>query len=302
MRHWLSAHRKALRQALARLFVSPPTMLLSVLGIGIALALPAGGYQMLDPVAALGRGAAATPQLTVFLAVEADRATALAIEKRLRDRGDIAQTRFLAREDTLARMQQDTALADVIGALPQNPFPDAIVVSPADDSAADSLAALEQIAVAARQWRGVELVQIDSDWAQRLAAFVRLARTGLLLLAVLLGLGLIAITFNTIRLQVLTRQAEIDVSRLLGATDAFIRRPFLWHGALLGLLGGGVAWLIVAGALLWLQAPVAELAALYGLRIELAPPGARPSTLLLGSAVGLGWCGAALSIRQHLSE
>ncbi len=296
MRHWLTAHRKAARQALQRLFAAPLTMLLSILGIGVALALPAGGYQLLDRVAALGRGTAATPQLTVFLAVDAERKAALAIEKQLGERGDVAQTRLLAREDTLARMKQDGALADVIGALPKNPFPDAIVVTPADDG----VAAIEKIAAEARQWRGVELVQIDSDWAQRLAALVRLARTGLLLLAVLLGIGLVAITFNTIRLQVLTRQTEIEVSRLLGATDAFIRRPFLWHGALLGLLGGSVAWAIVAGALLWLQAPVAELAALYGLQIDLTLPGAKASALLFASALALGWFGAALSMRQHL--
>lgn len=296
MRHWFAAHRKAVRQALQRLFAAPLTMLLSVLGIGIALALPAGGYQLLDRVAALGRGTAATPQLTVFLATDAERKAALAIDKQLGERGDVARTRFLAREETLARMKRDDALADVIGALPQNPFPDAIVVTPADDS----LAAIEKIAAEARQWRGVEHVQIDSDWAQRLAAFVRLARTGLLLLAALLGIGLVAITFNTIRLQVLTRQAEIEVSRLLGATDAFIRRPFLWHGALLGLLGGGVAWAIVAGALLWLRAPVAELAALYGLQVDLALPGVQASALLLGCAIALGWFGAALSMRQHL--
>lgn len=293
---WLAAHRKALRQALHRLFVAPLTMLLSVLGIGVALALPAGGQQLLEQIAALGRSTTTTPQLTVFLTVDAERKLAQAIDKQLAERGDIARTRLLAREDTLARMKQDVALTDVIAALPRNPFPDAIVVTPADDSPA----AIEKIAAEARTWRGVEHVQIDSDWARRLAAFVRLARTGLLLLAVLLGIGLIAITFNTIRLQILTRQAEIEVSRLLGATDAFIRRPFLWHGALLGLLGGGVAWAIVAGAMLWLQAPVAELAALYALQIGLALPGAKASALLFGSAIGLGWFGAALSMRQHL--
>lgn len=294
--HWFAAHSKAARQALQRLFAAPLTLLLSVFGIGIALALPAGGYQLLDRVAALGRGTAATPQLTVFLTVDAERKVALAIEKQLGERGDVAQTRFIAREDTLARMRQDAALADVIGALPQNPFPDAIVVTPADDS----VAAIETIAATVRQWRGVEHVQIDSDWARRLAAFVRLARTGLLLLAVLLGIGLVAITFNTIRLQVLTRQAEIELSCLLGATDAFIRRPFLWHGVLLGLMGGSVAWAIVAAAMLWLQAPIAELAALYGLQIDLALPDAKTSALLLASAIALGGFGAALSLHQHL--
>lgn len=294
--NWLRSHNKALRFALRRLLAAPVNTLLSILGIGIALALPAGGHLLLDHVAALGRGTSATPQMTVFMAVDAERKAAQSVEARLKDRGDVARTQLLAREDTLARMKKADGLADAIAALPQNPFPDAIVVTPASDDPA----VLEKLAQEARGWRQVEHVQIDSDWAHRLAAFVRLAKNAVLLLATLLGIGLVSITFNTIRLQVLTRQAEVEVSRLLGATDAFIRRPFLWYGALLGLLGGMAAWLIVAGAVLWLRTPVAELAGLYGLDIALAIPAPASSALLLGTALLLGWLGAALSMRQHL--
>ncbi len=295
--NWLRNQWQACRLALARLATAPVNTLLSVLGIGIALALPAGGHLLLDHVAALGKGAAAAPQLTVFMSVEAERKAALDIEARLLGRSDVAQTELLEREATLKRMKASDGLADVIGALPKNPFPDAIVVTLADESPA----ALESLAAEARKWPRVEQVQIDADWAHRLAAFVRLARTGVLLLATLLGLGLITITFNTIRLQVLTRQTEVEVSRLLGATDAFIRRPFLWYGALLGLLGGVAAWLIVAGATLWLRLPVAELAQLYGLELMLAVPTAKNTGILFGAAAGLGWLGAALSMRQQLS-
>lgn len=294
--NWLAAHWRACRQALRRLVASPLNTLLAVLGIGIALALPAGGYLLLTQVATLAQGTAATPQLTVFLAADADRRTALAVEARLKGQSGVARTQLLAREDTLARMKTSEGLADVIGALPKNPFPDAIVVTPADDAPA----AIEQLATTVRQWREAEHVQVDAAWAHRLAAFVRLAETGVLLLATLLGIGLFAIVFNTIRLQVLTRQAEVVVSRLLGATDGFIRRPFLWHGGLLGCAGGMVAWLIVAGALLRLRLPVAELAQLYDLDLVLTLPTTIESTLLLGAATLLGWLGAALSMRQHL--
>jgi cell division transport system permease protein len=293
---WLASHGKAIRLAVARLAAAPLNTLLSVLGIGIALALPAGGQSLLDHVAALGRGAAATPQLTVFLAANAERKEALEIEARLKARAEVARTEFLEREATLARIKKSDGLGDAVDALPKNPFPDAIVVTTTDDNPA----ALEGLAAEARKWPRVEHVQVDADWARRLAAFVRLARTGVLLLATLLGLGLVTITFNTIRLQVLTRQAEVEVSRLLGATDAFIRRPFLWYGTLLGLLGGAAAWLIVAGATLWLRLPVAELAQLYGLDLMLALPAATASAALLGAAAFLGWLGAALSMRQHL--
>ncbi len=294
--NWLVAHGRAARLALVRLAAAPLNTLLAVLGIAIALALPAGGYELLSQVSALGSGTVATPQFTLFLKVDGERKATQAVVDRLKERGDIAKILILLREDTLARMKAAEGLADVIAALQKNPFPDAIVVTPADDSPA----AIEKLAAEARQWREVELVQIDAHWVRRFAALVNLARTGVLLLATLLGIGLVTITFNTIRLQVMTRQREVEVSWLLGATDGFIRRPFLWHGAQLGLLGGIVAWLIVAGATLWLQSPVAELAQLYGFSLSLQPPSVVDSFALLGVAGFLGWLGAALSMRQHL--
>jgi cell division transport system permease protein len=123
-----------------------------------------------------------------------------------------------------------------------------------------------------------------------------------LLLMLLLGAGLVAVTFNTIRLQVLSGRAEIEVSRLLGATDAFIRRPFQYHGALLGLLGGLVAWLLVAGTTLWLAAPVTEVASLYRSGFVLQPLSATDSLALLAGAAALGWLGASLSVRQHFTD
>lgn len=293
---WLSHQWKAFRLALARLVAAPLGTGLSVMGIGIALALPAGGLLLLDHVAALGRGAAATPQLTVFMTVAADRQAGRDIEARLKSRTEVSRTDFLEREATLARMKTSAGLGDVIAALPANPFPDAIVATLADDRPA----VLESLAAEVRKWPRVEHVQSDADWAQRLAAFVRLARNGLLLLACLLGVGLVTITFNTIRMQVLTCRAEIELSRLLGATNAFIRRPFLWYGTLLGLAGGGAAWLIIAGAVLWLRLPVAELAQLYGFDLTLAPPEPAQTGMLLGLAALLGWFGAALSLRQQL--
>jgi cell division transport system permease protein len=273
-----------------------------MLGIGIALALPAAGYVLLGHVTTLAQGSTgfkATPQITVFLPVDTERKAALAIAAQLKAEPAVAHTQLLAREDTLARMQASGGLADAIGALPKNPFPDAIVITPADDAPAaiDALAATLRNA---KEWRGIEHVQVDADWARRLAAFIRLAKTGMLLLASLLGVGLLAIVFNTIRLQALTRRAEVEVSHLLGATDGFIRRPFLWHGTLLGLAGGLIAWLIVAAAILWLRLPIAELASLYGIDLMLALPGPQVSALLFGTAAVLGWLGATLSIGQHL--
>ena len=296
MNAWLTAHRNALLLALRRLWAAPVNTLLSLLGIGIALALPAGGYLLLAEVAGLTQGVATTPQITLFMTTGAERKATQTIEARLKERKDIARIQLLAREETLARMKGRDGLGDAIAALPQNPFPDAFVLTPADDSPA----AMESLAGELRKWKEVEHAQVDADWARRLSAFVRLAKTALLLLASLLGIGLVTITFNTIRLQLVTRHDEVEVSRLLGATDAFISRPFLWFGGLLGLLGGGVAWLIVSATMLWLRLPVSELAALYGIDFMLALPSGAQSVLLLAGATLLGWLGATVSMRWHL--
>lgn len=296
MSAWLTTHRNALWLALCRLWAAPVTTLLSLLGVGIALALPAGGYLLMAEVAGLTQGAAATPQITLFMPVAAERKAAQAIEARLKGRSDVARVQLLAREDTLARMKTREGLGDAIAALPQNPFPDALVVTPRDDAPA----AMEALAGELRQWKEIEHLQVDAAWARRLAAFVKLAKTALLLLATLLGIGLVTITFNTIRLQLVSRHAEVEVSRLLGATDAFISRPFLWFGVLLGLGGGAAAWMIVAATVLWLRLPVAELAGLYSLDLMLPLPSGGQTALLLAGASWLGWLGAAISMRWHL--
>lgn len=295
---WLSQHGDAFRAAVRRLAASPINTLLSLLAIGVALALPAGGQLLVTNVLQLARNSAPTPQISLFLELDAGKAVGQDLQGRLKDHAGIKAFRFIPREDTLARMKSREGLADVIEALPRNPFPDTLTVLPEDDRPE----AMEELAAEFRKWPKVAQVQLDSDWARRLAALLRIGRLAVALLALLLGVGLVAITFNTIRLQVMTRRAEIDLSRLLGATDAFIRRPFHYFGILLGLAGGIVAWSIVAAASWWLRDPITELAQLYGIDFVLRPLALLDSALLLITAAGLGWLGASLSLRQHLTD
>jgi cell division transport system permease protein len=298
MKVWLIHHLEAARLALRRLAAAPLNSLLSLLAIGIALALPAGGQMLLANARHLAGTTSAVPQISVFMASSADRRAATEIGARLAQFGGVKQVQFLSREDTLARMKANPGLRDVIEALPANPFPDAFIVTAADDSAV----AMEKLAVEFRQWPKVEHVQLDSAWIRRLDALLKLGRTAVLLLGTLLGAGLIAISFSIIRMQVLTHRAEIEVSQLLGATDGFIQRPFLYYGVLLGLGGGIVAWLLVGGAALWLRTPLSELVRLYDLTLVLQALDARDSAVLLGLAAGLGWVGATISLRQHLRQ
>lgn len=293
---WLSQHGNALRLALRRLAGAPVNTALSLLTIGIALALPAAGLMFFPNTQQLMRGASTQPQITIFMQLDAERQAVNETAAKLKQNPAVAVSRFIDRAATLEQMRKSEGLADVIDALPHNPFPDAFVITPANTEASE----MERLATELHSWPLVEHVQIDSAWVRRLNALLRLARAGLGVLSLLLGVGLVAITFNTIRLQVLTQRNEIEVSRLLGATDAFISRPFFYFGTLQGALGGVVAWLIVAAATLALRAPVAELAGLYGLNIALALPDAGISVGLLMSAAGLGWLGTALSLSQYL--
>lgn len=298
MKAWVVGHRDAALLALRRLAGAPVNSLLSLLAIGVALTLPAGGQMLVANALHLAGTTSAVPQISVFMAGSAERRAASEIESRLGKYGGVKQVQFLPREETLARMKGNPGLRDVIEALPANPFPDALVVTATDERPES----MEKLAAEFRQWPKVEHVQLDSAWVRRLDALLKLGRTGVMLLGALLGAGLIAISFSIIRMQVLTHRAEIEVSQLLGATNGFIQRPFLYYGLLLGLAGGIAAWLLVGAAALWLRAPLGELVRLYDLTLVLQSLDARDSALLLGLAAGLGWLGAMISLRQHLQQ
>ena len=298
MNNWLAQHQDAILLALRRLTDAPVNSLLSMLAIGVALALPAGGQMLLANALHMAGTTSAVPQISVFMAATAERRAATEIESRLGKYGGVKHVLLLPKEETLARLKTNAGLRDVIEALPANPFPDALVVTPADERPE----AMEKLAAEFRQWPKVEHVQLDSAWVRRLDALLKLGRTAVILLGTLLGTGLIAISFSIIRMQVLTHRAEIEVSQLLGATDGFIQRPFLYYGLLLGLAGGMVAWLLVGAAAVWLRAPLGELVRLYDLTLVLQSLDGRDSALLLGLAAGLGWLGALISLRQHLQR
>lgn len=291
---WFRQHGDAFVLALRRLTGAPTNTLLSLLAIGVALALPAGGHMLFANAQAFVGRVSATPQVSIFMAMDADRKSAQDLVARLRRMEGIASQSLVTREETLARMKSSPGLGETLDALAANPFPDTLVVTPRDGQPQ----ALERLAAELRKLPGVDHVQLDSAWVQRLDALLRLGRMAVMLLAALLAAGLVAITFNAIRLQVMGSRAEIEVSRLLGATDAFIRRPYYYFGALQGLLGGIVAWLIVAAGAAWLRGPIAELASLYRLDFTLASLAGGDGLGLLLLATMLGWAGALLSLRE----
>jgi cell division transport system permease protein len=285
MRAWLRQHQQALVRAAARIGI------LNTLVIGIALALPAGGYALVESLRALSGRLTLEPQISVFLDAKAADPDALAT--RLKRDARVAGVRFVPREQALKELAAVQGVPELVAALGRNPLPDALVVRAAPE-------AIEPLAADLAKLPGVAQVQADAVWAGRLARVARVAHLAVWLLAAVLAAALVAVTFNTIRLQIVTQREEIEVSRLLGATDAFIRRPFYYGGLLQGLLGGGVALALVYGALAALNREVGALAQSYGSGFRLSVPGLADAAALLAFGGLLGALGAHLSVTRQL--
>lgn len=298
MKNWLAQHIHALSSTVRRLLAAPMSSALNILVTGIALSLPAGMHVLLQNIQNLADQAAGAPQISVFLSMNTGRDDAVRIGKQLKQHEAVGKIEFVSREQALEQLKQSTGLDDVTGGLAHNPLPDAYIVYPNRTDAKT----LETLRDEYQKIQGIDLVQLDSAWARKLDAWLKIGRVAALLLAVLLSFALVAITFNTIRLQILTRYDEIEVSKLIGATDAFIRRPFLYYGLLHGLLGGISAWLIVTVNLLVVSSSAAELAQLYASQFTLRLLSASDSLALLCISASLGWLGAWLSTTRHLQK
>jgi cell division transport system permease protein len=298
MKSWLRHHRQAVSAAFGKLAAQKSASLLNALVIGIALSLPAGGYALLSSLRSVTLGAALEPQLSVFLRADSLRPAADALGARLKGDTRLNDVRFVSREQALKELQATEGLAEVVAALSRNPLPDAFVLRPKLSDAAQ----LDALAKELLALPGVAHVQVDSAWARRLGALAGTARLAIALLATLLAFGLVAITFNTIRLQILTQRAEIEISKLIGATDAFIRRPFFYLGALQGLAGGLVALVILRASFAALNIGVSELAASYGSTFRLGYLELWDSVAVVLFTAALGWLGAVLSVSKYLLE
>lgn len=299
MKAFLREHGEALGEALRRLARQAFGSLLTILVVGLAGALPLGLHQAARALADLTRGLGAEPTLTVFAQPGAATEVVQALGERLRQHGAARQVRLVSREEALESLRRDAGLRELIDGLEANPLPDAWVVSTGPGEAA----ALEALRAEASAWPGVDQVLLDAEWARQLTAGTTAVRRLALFLGGLLGLALLAVSFNTIRLQVLTRRDEIEVVKLIGGTDGFIRRPFLYFGALQGAAGGLVAFAIAlaAGGLVSRALPFAS----SGIAATLGP-GTEPGPLMvdlvavMGVGGTLGWMGAWLSVSGHL--
>lgn len=306
MKVWLRQHVFALKGAIPRPGRGFGSFAFNVLVVAIALALPFAGLTVLENMRPVSAQLAVEPEISVFLSMDTPRQRASALAPEIQRVLQASQTagaiEFIPRENALSALKERSAIADAVTTLGNNPLPDGYVLKLAGFENAQDARRVEDIAVQLKALPGVEYVQVDSAWVQRLSALLNVLRMALLFLAATLGVVVVAVVFNTIRLQVMTQREEIEVSRLVGATDGFICRPFYYSGALLGLAAGALALGVVALGMRPLNAAIAEFARLYASEFQLLPLGWLLTTALLLLSAFLGLCGAMLSVRRHLGR
>jgi len=297
---WLVQHRYAMTVVLRRLALQPFSFLTNLVVLALILTLPLLGASVLISVQPLAKEVRATPVLTIYMDPNASQAQGKEIEKRILDSGDpaISKVEFVRKEDALNQLKRNQAWRQALEVLEDNPLPDAIVVHL--NTSEDNLA---QIANAlAKQWRTwdrVAMVQLDSIWVQRLEALLRLARIGLFLVTVVVALVVLSAVFNTVRMQALSQRDEIAVARLVGATESFVRRPFLYQGALTCALSCLLAFVLTEVTLGPLNDAIGSLAKTYNTLFRLEMPSASILLTYLFCACLLGALSARWSVTRN---
>lgn len=298
-RGWIRHHRLSAADSLARVIDKPLASLMTWLVIGIALALPVALDVALDNAGALSEGWDSPTQISLFLADDVDDAGAAALAQEIGTRDGVAAARYVSREDALAEFSALSGFGDILESLDENPLPSLVLVDPAPGLDSEGTAAL-RAQLAGNP--GVAEAVLDMAWLQRLNSLMALARRLVLAMGALLVLGVVLILGNTIRLAIENRRDEIVIVKLVGGSNPFVRRPFLYTGLWYGVGGGLMAALLVSAALWYLDGPVTELAALYKSTFSLGGLGVMGALNLVLLGGGLGLAGAWLAVTRHLAD
>jgi cell division transport system permease protein len=298
MRRWLERHLQTMVGSLGRLWQQPFATLLTVLVIGIALALPACLSVLVQNVRAASGGWSNALDVSVYMKQSASLADAKSIAERVRKRRDVAEVTLVPADEALAEFRRNSGFGEALDALKDNPLPHALIVRPAE--AFRDPGHVGTLTAELKQLPGVDIVQLDTEWVSRFNAILDVVRRIVFLAAGLFALGILVIVGNTIRLDIENRRGEIEVTKLVGGSDAFVRRPFLYNGVWYGLGGGAIAWLIVTVVVLVLADPVRRIAGLYGSGFALHGLEAGASLTLVAGGAVLGWLGSFIVATREL--
>ncbi len=295
---WFERHAQTLVGSLGRLARQPLATALTVAVIGIALALPAALYLVVANARAVTAGLGDTVQLSAYLRLPTTTEQARKVARAIEARDEVGEAVLVSPDEGLVEFRAMSGIGEALEALTENPLPWVVKLRPAEDQ--DSAAAVEALAAELRQLPEVELVEADAAWVRRLHAILDALRQIVVLAAAVLALGVLAIVGNTIRLEINGRRTEIEVTKLVGGSDAFVRRPFLYSGFWQGLAGGLLAVALIAIGLAILEAPVARVAAAYGAAFALSGLAVREYLVVIGGGAILGLLGAWLAAAFHL--
>lgn len=296
MKAWLAAHIFACERAGRRFMLQPIGAIFSVLVIGISIALPLALFSLFTNVSLAAGRIGADPNVNLYFTLDATEAEAAKVEKRVRANPNVRSARIVTRETALTEMKRVGNLTTLLSSLESNPLPHALSIVPTSTDPA-MLATLRAELSALPK---VEHVVMDFEWAQKLKRFAAFAERLTLLLGLILGVAVLFVSGNTIRLQILTQKDEIEVSRLIGATRRFVRRPFLYFGASQGFLAGVVALVLVGGFVMWAGAEVQALTVSYGSEFALQSPTFSHAIGVVLGSTALGWLGAFFSVWRYL--
>ncbi|MBQ0760703.1 MAG: cell division transport system permease protein [Zhongshania sp.] len=293
-----SHHQQVAMDSLRRLIARPATSIMTILVIAIALALPTGLYVGLNNIDAVSDGWEGAARISLFLkpTVSADQAEAL--RRNIAERDGVIASDYISPDSALEEFRASSGFGDVLDQLDSNPLPGLIVVTPREANV--SAAAVTALQAELGQLPEVDLAKLDMEWLQRLNRITELGRRLTLALAAMLAVGVLLIIGNTIKLAIEGRRAEILVVKLVGGTNAFVRRPFLYTGLWYGLGGGVTAWLLVQCGLWWLSSPITELSLSYQSDFHLLGLGFVDTIILWLFAAGLGLLGAWLVVGREL--
>ncbi len=291
-------HAQALLGAFGRLARAPLATILTLVVIGLALALPAALGLLVSNAESATGGFGRALDMSVYLKSGESLPQAQRLAERMRTMPDIESVRVISAAQGLRQFRKYSGFGAALDALTSNPLPNVLHIVPRPQ--ASSAAELERLRRDIAAWPEVEMVQLDAQWVLRFHAILGVLRRLVSTAAILFGAGVLAVIGNTIRLEILNRHAEIEVTKLVGGSNAFVRRPFLYTGMLYGLGGALLAWLILEAVVIGLTGPVARLAQLYGSGFIPQGLAARQCAVLFGGGMALGWLGAWISAHRHL--
>jgi cell division transport system permease protein len=297
---WLEWHAQTLLASLGRLVRAPAGTLLTMGVIGIALALPTALGLVVDNARVASGGWQDALDLSIYLKTDVPEATGRQLAEHLATRPDLATVRFVGPAEGLAEFRRWSGLGTALDALRDNPLPGLLVVRPRAVMTGLDAVAVERLAAELRALPGVDQVQLDTEWVRRFTAILEALRRAALLIAGLLALAVLMIVGNTIRLDIDARRAEIEVVKLVGGSDGFVRRPFLYGGFWYGLGGALLGSVLVGALVIAFRAPVAQVASAYGSAFALRGLDVHATLALWAAGAGLGWTGAFLAATRHL--